>query len=226
MSAPASRKASSRPVIVRVLYFVGGLLGLVVLALAGLGFYFEHNKARIVADLNKYVTEHINGTIRIGSIDFQLLTGFPTLSLALTDIELKDLAATHPLLKAKEIRAGLNVVRLFHHEIDVQSIVIDGATIDLFTDKDGVTNSNIFKRAQPAAAPEPGRAPPAIRIGDVELRHVDFKAEDLHENKLFHFVVDSPPAAIDYEPDGLRTDLKLRALGRSMTFVAANGSFI
>ena len=93
MSEPTSRKTSSRPLIVRLLYFVGGLLGLVVLALAGLRFYFEHNKARIVADLNQYVTEHINGTMRIGSIDFQLLTGFPTLSLALTDIELKDNSA-------------------------------------------------------------------------------------------------------------------------------------
>ena len=226
MSAPAPRKASSRPFIVRVLYFAGGLLGLVVLALAGLRFYFEHNKARIVADLNQYITEHINGTMRIGSIDFQLLTGFPTLSLALTDIELKDLAAKRPLLKAREIDVGLNVVRLFHHEIDVQSIVIDGAAIDLFTDEDGVTNSNIFKPAPPAAAPEPGRAPPAILIGDVELRHVDFKAEDLHEKKLFHFVVDSLHAAINYEPGGLRTNLKLKALARSMTFLSTNGSFI
>src|SRR5580765_3145895 len=156
MSAPGSRKASSRLVIVRVLYFVGGLLGLVVLALAGLRFYFEHNKARIVADLNQYITEHINGTMRIGSIDFQLLTGFPTLSLTLTDVELNDnVAASRRLLKAKEIGVGLNVMRLFRREIDVQSILIEGATIDLFTDEIGVTNFNIFKPEPPDAAPGP-----------------------------------------------------------------------
>jgi hypothetical protein len=226
MSAPTSRKASSRPLVVQLLYFVGGLLGLVVLALAGLRFYFEHNKARIVADLNQYITGHINGTVRIGNIDLRLLTGFPTLSLALTDIELKDLAGERPLLRAKEIDVGLNVMRLFHREIDLQSIVIDGATIDLFTDENGVTNSSIFKPAPPAAAPEPGRAAPAVRIGDVALRDVDFKSEDLHEKKLFHFVVASLHAAIHYEPDGPRTDLKLKALAKSMTFLAANGSFI
>jgi hypothetical protein len=210
-----------------LLYFVGGVLALVVLALAGLRFYFEHNKARIVADLNQYITEHINGTMRIGSIDFELLTGFPTLSLALTDIELKDHSAVaRPLLKARQIEVGLNVVKLLHREIDVKSIVIEDATIDLFKDKDGLTNSNILKPAPAAAAPEPGRAPPVMLIRDVTLRHVDFKSEDLHEGKLFHFVVDSLHAAIDDVPDGLRTDVKLKALARNMTFLAVNGSFI
>ena len=227
MSEPTSRRAGSGSLIVRAFYFVGGLLVLVVLALAGLRFYFEHNKARIMADLNEYITAHINGTMRIGSIDVQLLTGFPTLSLTLSDIELQDdQTPKHPLLKARQVAVGLNVVRLLHREIDVKSIVIDGASIDLFKGEDGLTNSDIFKPAPAAAAPEAGRAPPAMLIRDVTLRHVDFKSEDLQEKKLFHFVVDSLHAAIDYEPDGLRTDLKLKALARSMTFLAANGSFI
>jgi len=227
LSAPASRKSSSRSLVVRALYVVGGLLGLVILGLAGLRFYFEHNKARIVADLNAYITERINGTMRIGGIDLQLLTGFPTLSLTLTDVELKDnVPASRRLLKAKELDVGLNVMRLFHREIDVQSIVISGATIDLFTDADGLTNFNIFKPPPPGAAPEAGRTAPALLVRDVELRDVDFKAEDLREKKLFHFVIDSLRAPIDYEPDGLRSRLKLKALARSMTFLSTNGSFI
>jgi len=227
LSAPASRKSSSRPLVVWALYVVGGLLGLVILGLAGLRFYFEHNKARIVADLNAYITERINGTMRIGGIDLQLLTGFPTLSLTLTDVELKDnVPASRRLLKAKELDVGLNVMRLFHREIDVQSIVISGATIDLFTDADGLTNFNIFKPPPPGAAPEAGRTAPALLVRDVELRDVDFKAEDLREKKLFHFVIDSLRAPIDYEPDGLRSRLKLKVLARSMTFLSPNGSFI
>src|SRR4029453_10992252 len=179
MSAPASGRGRLRPIAARALYVVGGLVGLVILGLAGLRFYFEHNKARIVADLNAYITERINGTMRIGGIDLQLLTGFPTLSLTLTDVELKDNApASRRLLKAKELDVGLNVMRLFHREIDVQSIVISGATIDLFTDQNGGTNFNIFKPSPPGAAPEPGRSAPAVLIRDVELRDVDFKAED------------------------------------------------
>ena len=56
------------------------------------------------------------------------------------------------------------------------------------------------------------------------LRHVDFKSEDLYEGKLFHFVVDSLHAAIDYEPDGLRTNLKLKALARSMIFLPSTAA--
>ena len=225
MSGSASRRG--RSLLVTALYVVGGLLGLLLLALAGVRYYFEHNKTLIVADLNRYITEHINGTMRIGAIDLELLTGFPTLSLTLTDVDLKDnVPASRRLLQAQKIGVGLNVMRLLHREIDVQSVSIEGATIDLFTDENGKTNFNIFKPENPGAAPEPSRRAPAVLIRDVELRDVDFKAEDLREKKLFHFVVASLRAPIEYGADGLRSRVKLKTLARSMTFLSINGSFI
>src|SRR5262245_9507430 len=171
------RKTNPRPLIVTALYVVGGLLVLLVLALAGVRYYFEHNKARIVADLNRYITEHINGTMHIGSIDLKLLTGFPTLTLTLTDVELKDsVAGSRRLLQAKKIGVGLNVMKLLRREIDVQSILIDGATIDLFTDENGITNFHIVPPPPPGAAPAANRSAPAVLIRDVELRDVDFQA--------------------------------------------------
>ncbi|HEX4440068.1 MAG TPA: AsmA-like C-terminal region-containing protein [Thermoanaerobaculia bacterium] len=226
MSGSASRKTSRRPLIATALYVAGGLLALLLLGLAGVRYYFEHNKARIVADLNRYVTERINGTMRIGSIDLDLLTGFPTLSLTLTDVELKDnLAASRRLLQAKKIGVGLNVMRLLHREIDVQSVRMDGAVIDLFTGENGVTNFNVFK-PRPPGAPEPGRGAPAVLIRDVELRDVDFRAEVRPERKSFHFVVASLHAPIDYASDGLRSRVKLTVQARDMTFLSINGSFM
>jgi hypothetical protein len=226
MSGSASRTTGSRSLVVTALYVVAGLLGLLLLGLAGVRYYFERNKTRIVADLNRYVTERINGTMRIGSIDLNLLTGFPTLSLTLTDVELKDnLAASRRLLQAKRIGVGLNVMRLLHREIDVQSILIEGAIIDAFTDENGVTNFDVF-RPPPPGPPAPGRSAPAVLIRDVELRDVDFQVENRPEKKLFHFVIASLHAPIDYEPDGLRSRVKLKTLARSMTFLSTNGSFI
>jgi len=231
MSGSVSQKAKSRPLAVTALYVVAGLIGLLLLGLAGVRYYFEHNKARIVADLNRYITERINGTLRIGSIDLDLLTGFPTLSLTLSDVELRDdVPASRRLLQAKKIGVGLNVMRLLHREIDVQSIRIDGATVDLFTDENGVTNFNVFKAA-PAGAPaaavaEPGRSAPSLLIRDVELRDVDFQAEIRPEKKLFHFVIASLHAPIDYGPDGPRSRIKLKTLSRRLTFLSTNGSFL
>src|SRR5262249_56665880 len=103
------------------------------------------------------------------SIDLDLLTGFPTLSLTLSDVELKDdLPASRRLLQAKRIGVGLNVVRLLHREIDVQSVLIDGASIDLFTDENGATNFNVFKPSPPGAR-APGRRAPAVLIRDRQL---------------------------------------------------------
>lgn len=226
MSASASRRTGTRPLVVTALYVVAGLFVLLLLALAGVRYYFEHNKARIVADLNRYITERINGTMRIGGIDLELLTGFPTLSLTLTDVELKDnAAASRRLLLAKKIGVGLNVMRLLHREIDVQSVLINGATIDAFTDENGVTNFDVFKPLPPGA-PEPGRGARGVLVRDVELRDVDFQVENLPEKKLFHFVVVSLHAPVDYASDGLRSRVKLKTLARNMTFLSINGSFI
>jgi hypothetical protein len=226
MSGSASRTTGSRPLVVTALYVFAGLLVLLLLGLAGVRYYFEHNKARIVADLNRYITERINGTMRIGSIDLDLLTGFPTLSLTLTDVELKDnVAASRRLLNAKRIGVGLNVMRLLHREIDVQSILIEGASIDLFTDENGATNFNVFKPAAPGSS-APGRSAPAVLIRDVELRDVDFRVEVRPETKRFHFVIASLRAPIEYGPEGPRTRLKLKVLARDMTFLGKNGSFI
>jgi len=230
MSGAASRKTGRRPLAVTALYVLGGLLGLLLLGLAGVRYYFEHNKARIVADLNRYITERINGTLRIGGIDLDLLTGFPTLSLTLTDVELKDsVPASRRLLQAKRIGVGLNVMRLLHREIDVQSVRIDGATVDLFTDENGTTNFNVFKPPPGGAPPgtaEPGRRAPTLLVRDVELRDVDFQAEVRPETKRFHFVIASLHAPIDYGPEGPRSRVKLKVLAREMTFLGKNGSFI
>ena len=106
-------------------------------------------------------------------------------------------------------------MRLLRREIDVQSILIDGATIDAYTDQNGVTNFDVFKPLPPGA-PEPGRGAPAVLIRDVELRDVDFQVENLPEKKLFHFVIASLRAPIEYGPEGPRTRLKLKTLARSM----------
>jgi hypothetical protein len=164
--------------------------------------------------------------VRIGSIDIELLTGFPTLSLTLTDVELKDdLAAARPLLQAKTIGVGLNVMRLLHREIDVQSVSIAGATVDLFTDANGATNFDIFKPSPPGA---PGTGPPCSRgpgpRRGAARRRFPGRGRAGEEAVSLHHRLAAGSDRI--RPDGPRSRLKLEVLARDMTFLSINGSFI
>ena len=82
-----------------------------------------------------------------------------------------DVPASRRLLQAKRIGVGLNVTKLLRREIDVQSVLIDGATVDLFTDGNGGTNFNILK-PRPPGAPAPGRGAPAVLVRDVAEKSV------------------------------------------------------
>ena len=111
-------------------------------------FYFENNKAEIVKKINTQINENIQGEAKIGDIGYKFLIGFPNFTVVLEDVELKDsLIAIHkrPVLKAREIEVRLDVLKLLKKEVDIPKIVIIDAKIDLYKDKNGISNSNIFK---------------------------------------------------------------------------------
>ena len=199
-----------------------------VLGLAGLRFYFEHNKARIVADLNKYITEHINGTMRIGSIDLSAPDGF---SDSLADPDRRRAEGQSPGV-ASAAAGEANRRRPERHEAVPSR---DRRAVDPGRRRDHrpvyrrerSTNFDIFKTR--AARPGAGTGPQHPRDPDPRRRAASRRLqgrETCAKKKLFHFVIDSLSAPIDYEPDGPRTRLKLKALARSMIFLSTNGSFI
>ena len=128
--------------------FLIALLAFVGFSGIGLHFYFERNQKEIVEKINQQINENIQGEAKIGDIGYKFLVGFPNFTVVLSDVQLEDsLIAIHkrPLLKAKEIEVRLNVLSFLKNEVNVHKIVIIDATIDLFKDKNGISNSNIFK---------------------------------------------------------------------------------
>jgi len=207
-------------------FFFIGLFALILVSAVGVRIYFERNKTEIVEKINYQINDNISGEVKIGDIGYKFLTGFPNFTVVLNDVEVNDsLISIHkrPVLKAGEIEVRLNVLSLLKKEISIHKIVINDATIDLFKDKNGVSNSNILK---PKEAKSKTESASSTSIDEVMLKNVNFISENQQGNKLFYFEIKSLKSKIKYLVEGWKTDVHLKTFAKSLSFNTKHGSFV
>jgi hypothetical protein len=207
-------------------FFFLGLFALILVSAIGFRIYFEKNRTEIVKKINTQINDNIQGEAKIGDIGYKFLIGFPNVTVVLKEVELNDsLIAIHkrPVLKAGEIEVRLNVWSLLKKEVNIHKIVINDATIDLYKDKNGVSNSNIFK---PKKDKPKTKSNTTTSIDEVVLNNVNFISENQQGNKLFYFEIKSLKTKIEYSDQGWKTDVRLKTFAKSLAFNTQKGSFV
>jgi len=210
----------------KIKIFLISLLALLLILFIGLRIYFEQNKDSIMTQINQKINENIKGHASIGDVGYKFLIGFPNFTVVLKKVELQDsLYAVHKrsVLKAGEIEVRLNVLGLLHKKVEIDKVVLIDTKIDLFKDKNGVSNSNIFKPKPKSNEP---KSKTDTEINEIDFKNVVFISQNLQRNKLFHFEIASLKSKIEYTDDGLKTDLHLDVTAKSMAFNTLRGSFI
>jgi hypothetical protein len=215
-----------RKILKRIGFFIIGFLGLILVFFIGLRIYFIQNKEAIMTEINQKINDNISGHASIGDVGYKFLIGFPNFTVVLNKVELQDsLYAVHKrsVLKAEEIEVRLNVLSLLHKTVDIEKVILIDTKIDLFKDKNGVSNSNIFRPKPKTNKP---KSKTDTEIDEVDFKNVVFISQNLQRNKLFHFEVASLKSKINYTDDGWETDLYLDVFAKSMAFNTNKGSFI
>lgn len=217
---------NAKKIIKRIGFFFLGLVALIIVVFGGLRIYFSLNKPKIVSEINSTINDNIAGHVSIGDVGYKFLIGFPDFTVVLNKVELKDsLFPIHKrtLLKAEEIEVRLNVFGLLKNEVEISKVVINDAKIDLFKDKNGVSNSNIVK---PKPKKPKAKSDQTKSLDQIDLNNVVFISENQQRHKLFHFDVASLESTVDFDDAGWKTDLHIKTLAKSMAFNALKGSFI
>lgn len=210
----------------RIGYFFLGLTALFLISSALLALYFNNNKAEIITQINAKINENITGTLDVGDIKYKFLKGFPNMTLALSQVELKDsLWHVHKrtLLKAEQIEIRVDLWDLLSNEVNIDKIEIQQAKIHLFKGKNGIVNTNIFK-AKPKG--EKSKSSTTSSLNEIVLDQVHFISENQLGNKLFDFDVLALKSKIDFENDNWHTKLYIKTLAKNMAFNTKRGSFI
>jgi uncharacterized protein involved in outer membrane biogenesis len=202
------------------------LTALTLIGAFAVTLYFDQNKAKILAQINQQIDQNIQGDFQIGDIRHQFLVGFPNVTLVLNSVAIKDPAwkiHKRTFLKAKEIEIRLNPWSLLKDNVEIRKIVINEAVIDIYKDKNGLGNSNIFK---PESRKPKSKTQKQVVIDEVIMNKVTFISENVQNHKLFHFEVVSLKSKIANTEGSLKSTISLTVLAKSMVFNTKRGSFI
>jgi len=220
------KTSRTRKAIRRILQVLGVLLFLIFAAYAGMAWYINAHKKEMLQSLNGELNKNINGNLTIGDMEPAFLRSLPRLSLNLKNVIIRDSLYEkhkHTFLQAEDFYIAVNALALLHGTVEIKKIDIRNASVDLFTDKNGYSNSDIFKKSEGKKEGESGALP---ELKKFSLDHVDFAIDNQSKKKLFHFNIDDLDGDLDYTPEGFNARLNLNTLVKSMAFSTDRGSFL
>lgn len=211
-------------IIKKIGFFFLGLLAFIIISSVALAVYVKMNRPVIIAEINHQINENINGNFTSEDIKFKIFKGFPNVTFALNNVEIRDSLWSQnkiSFLKAREIEVRLNVWNLLNHKINIHKIIINDATLSLFKNGDGYGNAYILL---------PKKGPASLKnrtsVDQVVLNRVHFISKNPIRKKFFHFFITQLKSKLKYKDNHLTAHINVKALAKNMTFKAANGSFL
>ena len=152
-----------------VLLAVGGVVALVLLALAVVVAIFDPNRYK--PEITAAVKDKTGRTLAIeGNLS---LTVFPSVGVAVGKTSLSEPDSSRIFARIDEARMSLALLPLFSRKVVVDRVALSGLTADLVKRKDGKTNfDDLLNAPGEAAAPPPRSKPapkPAPQAGAVRL---------------------------------------------------------
>jgi predicted nucleic-acid-binding protein len=221
-----SKKINFQQVFKQIGCFFATVFMLLILASGMFAFYFKNNKTQIIAQINNIINENIVGSIAIKDVNYKFLKGFPNITLALSQVEVKDsLWNLHrrTLLKAAQIDIRVDVIDLLSNEITFDKIEIQQATLYLYKGKNGLVNSNIFRK-KPNDSLRTSSTTSSIR--QINLSRCHFISENLSGKKLFDFDKIELKSDVKFNDGNWNTIVHLKTFATSMAFNTERGSFV
>jgi hypothetical protein len=209
------------------LKILGVILILISIGYIAIAIYVNSHKKELLTTITKELNKNLDGSLVVQNMEPSFLKGFPGVSLTLKNVVMKDKQWSqhqHTLLNAKLFDISVNTSGLLRGTIEIDKITISNASIYLFTDSNGYTNTSIFRKKK--SVDSVGQSSSSTEINKFQFKNVDFVFDNQKSNKLFQFAIDRLTGKIDYTDSGWDADVNLNALTKSLAFNTRRGSFI
>ena len=125
----------------KIIYILGGLVALIILAIVLLPFVIDANKYR--PEIESGMNTALNRKVAIGNIKLSILQG----GVSVEDISIADDPAfgTEPFLKAKDLTVGVELMPLImSRALHVTGVSIEEPEVSLIRSKSGTWNFSIL----------------------------------------------------------------------------------
>lgn len=190
--------------------------------------YISRNKKEVLSAILEQLNKNLNGKVTATSMEPTLLKGLPGISVTLKGVMLNDsLIAQHQhnLLKAQDIDISLNLFSLLAGHVSMNRISINNASVYLYTDSNGYSNTSVFRKKKKVADSASSQST-ALEIKKIDFNNVSFIVDNQQKHKLFNFALNKLKGKIEYPDSGWTGTLKLNTLVKSFTFNTKRGSFL
>ncbi len=202
---------------------------LLFLLWAALAIYVDRNKNDLLNKAQTEINSRISGTLKIGRVDISLFRHFPSITLRLTDVTLRDSAWSqhhHDLLQAGDVYVSASLFRsLIKRRVELSTIFLENATAYFYTDSTGYSNISALKEHNAdtiTTQPQKGDADvPAVALSEVR-----FVVDMQNKNKFFELDIHHLHADINREDRTLHFDIRTDMRVDSFAFNTDKGSFV
>lgn len=211
------------------LKILGGAILLIILVLTGLGLYINSNKAKVLALINKELAQNIDGKVVVGDVSASFFKNFPGASLSLKNVLIRDKRWAehhHTLLDAKNIDVAVNTAELLKGTISIDHIAINNASIDIYSDSSGYSNTSVFKSKSNRPKASKDKNSTSAELGNFKLNNVNLTINNQQSDKLFKFEVNELSGKMDFPDSGWTAKAHLKVMSRSLAFKLSHGSFV
>ena len=205
------------------------IAGLCILLFLFVFTYVSLNKRKIINQVTAEISKKINGKVTIGNVELSFFRHFPKVSVLLHDVSITDSLFDqhhHSFLQAKEVFAQLNIRKLLKKQSPLNGLRINDATINIYTDTSGYSNSYMF-RHKPDSLPANNELPEKHELNNITLNNVrliidDRRKEKLHDLQVNKLELDMEDRDSHYFIFTANTNI----LVRSLAFNLPRGSFL
>lgn len=208
---------------------LSGLIILVIITWLAAAFYISRNKKEVLSTILAQLNKNLNGQITATGMEPTLLKSFPGVSVSLNGVLLRDslwVQHQHNLLKAQDIDVSLNVLSLIVGNVNINQIAINDASIYLYTDSTGYSNTSIFKKKKAVEDKESPSKSPDLAVKKIDFNRVSLIIDNQKRHKLFNFNINQIQGRMQYPDSGWTGKIKLKTQVNSFAFNTRKGSFL
>jgi hypothetical protein len=209
------------------LRIAGALLCLLFLAWLVLAGYVQLHKRSILDKVEQEVKTHLQGDARIGALDISFFRDFPSITVRLSEVTLRDSAWDrhhHDLLKAQDVYVSCNLFRsLVTRSVQLGKIALEHGQVYFYTDSTGYSNSYLLGKRKTEKPGTPGKTGD---LPDIRMTDIHFVMERQDKHKLFDFDIRHLVCAIQRADRVFHLDVNPDILVKAFSFNTGKGSYI
>ncbi|GAA4304008.1 AsmA family protein [Compostibacter hankyongensis] len=206
------------------LWSAGAVVALLLVLWLGLTFYIRQHKAALLKQITEKFNDRITGALEIRDIHPSLFRSFPNISLSLEGVTLRDSLwqqHRHTLLEAKNIFVKINTLALLKRKTDIRQITLSDASIYLFTDSSGYSNTRVFRSSR-----QKSRRSGRTDMARFQLENVRLIIDNRQKHKHFQIAFPALKGITQPTDSGWTGKMEWHARIQDFSFNVQKGSYL